>query len=345
MAPSLLHRGHSVDILVFPTVVDKHRHAERRAAIRQTWGRAQTVGKHWQVRTFFVEKEISGRSSMAGDSLTNWEEGGDLISPIDLTLTAQFIWSLQQVEAARGKSKLWAKSRSWYFKADTLTFVIPENLVYLLNRPRRRDRSPVYLGRKLRTEAAPQGTEFFSGGAGWAMSGAAVQMLLKAWGTGCEKIVKADPYLQGAPDMALNRCFGPKMPLHVARTPKDEEYFHVFSPLRTVLGSFDPWYTKYSANANLSTRGGLACCAARSVSFHYVEGPAAIFFHSVLHNPATWRNLSPKDRFARWPGPPSGGDWRVPGGYDRVPLRADDAGSFLVWQLLLDKLKLTSKSV
>ena len=152
---------HSLTILVFPTTVDTHRHGERRAGIMSTWGRNQRV-RGWRVRTLFIESAGPGLDVTTATAATgaDWTGGGNLSTPADLKPTGQFLWALEvlQAQQARARSARGGRGgQTWYFKADSVTFVLVDSLVRVLgDAGRAQAASPLYLARKVATTVEPQ---------------------------------------------------------------------------------------------------------------------------------------------------------------------------------------------
>lgn len=84
---------------------------------------------------------------------------------------------------------------------------------------------------------------------------------------------------------------------------KGAERFHAFAPVRLLTpDKLDQWYQDYKKTRGEELQPGLGCCAADTVSFHYVEADLARMLHRALHlSPAERAALTPEQLLAQWP--------------------------------------------
>ncbi|KAM9340575.1 glycoprotein-N-acetylgalactosamine 3-beta-galactosyltransferase 1 [Symphorus nematophorus] len=148
----------------------------------------------------------------------------------------------------------------WFLKADDDTFVVVENLRYILSKydPEK----PLYLGRRF-YPFIKQG--YMSGGAGYVLSKEAVRRFVKGFSTGeCT-------HFSSIEDMALGHCME-KMKVEPAdsRDMKGRQTFHPYPPDYYLLRQSPrppPWYLVYEYHPAVE---GPGCCSDFIVSFHYI---------------------------------------------------------------------------
>lgn len=126
----------------------------------------------------------------------------------------------------------------WFLKADDDTFVVVENLRYVLSKydPEK----PWYVGRRF-TPFISQG--YMSGGAGYVLSKEALRRFIKGFDTGqCTHFSTIE-------DMALGKCMETmKVELADSRDVKGRQTFHSYPPgyyLIRQLPRPRPWYLIY----------------------------------------------------------------------------------------------------
>ncbi|XP_035688943.1 glycoprotein-N-acetylgalactosamine 3-beta-galactosyltransferase 1-like isoform X1 [Branchiostoma floridae] len=169
-----------------------------------------------------------------------------------------------------GRDKLWAKTKAayeyiyknhiddadWFMKADDDTFVVVENLRYML-----KDYDPteaVYFGRRFKP-FVKQG--YMSGGAGYVLSKEAVKKFV-------EGNCKARSIME---DVEMGRCMEQVgVRAEDSRDKLGRERFHPFVPEHHLIPGRVPkgnWYWKYQF---YTAHDGPECCSDFAITFHYI---------------------------------------------------------------------------
>ncbi|XP_026327255.1 glycoprotein-N-acetylgalactosamine 3-beta-galactosyltransferase 1-like [Hyposmocoma kahamanoa] len=175
-----------------------------------------------------------------------------------------------------GRDHLWAKTKAafryvyehhkrdadWFMKADDDTYVIVENLRYMLSEHNPKD--AIYFGCRFKM-FTKQG--YMSGGAGYVLSKAALEKFVNK-GLPSPHLCKPDD--SGAEDAEMGICLdriGVKA--MDSRDSLQRGRFFPFMPRSHLFPTKDKkfWYWSY---IYYPTDEGLDCCSDHAVSFHYV---------------------------------------------------------------------------
>ncbi|XP_019942230.1 glycoprotein-N-acetylgalactosamine 3-beta-galactosyltransferase 1-B [Paralichthys olivaceus] len=149
----------------------------------------------------------------------------------------------------------------WFLKADDDTYVIVDNLRWVL--ANHTPDEPIYFGRRFKPYAK-QG--YMSGGAGYVLSREALRRFVEGFKT------KQCTHTTSVEDLAMGQCMEKVGVLAGdARDTAHRETFHPFVPEQHLTYKFPKsfWYWSYCYYPIIE---GPFCCSDLSVSFHYVDG-------------------------------------------------------------------------
>ncbi|XP_026327583.1 glycoprotein-N-acetylgalactosamine 3-beta-galactosyltransferase 1-like [Hyposmocoma kahamanoa] len=187
-----------------------------------------------------------------------------------------------------GRDYLWGKMKAaihyiyknhrqdadWFLRTDDDTYVIMENLRYLLSNYDHR--KPLYLGCRFRSHT-PQG--YMSGGAGMVLSRDALDRVVKR---GLRATNLCDEGDEGDDDDAKIGICLHRVGVKAVDTRDSEQRgrFWPFSPQDHVVPYTDPdfWYWRYTY---YPSQYGVDCCSDYSISFHY-QSPADMYTMEFL---------------------------------------------------------------
>ncbi|KAL5280832.1 C1GALT1.2 family protein [Megaselia abdita] len=198
---------------------------------------------------------------------------------------------------SEGREQLWNKTREafkhvydhyleefdWFLKADDDTYVVMENLRYMLYPYSSED--PIYFGYRFKDYYNEIEQGYMSGGAGYVLSRDALRRFVEeAYPMRNENCSSGDVYK--AEDNELGRCL---QAVGVKAGDSREGYqerFHPFVPAHHFFDQFrfapesENWFKNMSWYPHLH---GWGCCSNRSITFHYIEPEMMYVYHYFLY--------------------------------------------------------------
>ena len=208
-----------------------------------------------------------------------------------------------KLNVTEGWFKLWAKTKNafqnvynnhyedydWFVKADDDTYMIVENLRYLLKDFN--TNKPIFFGRKFKP--SPKQV-YFSGGAGYVLSKEALRRFVET-GLKNPKLCRRDA--GGAEDVEMGKCMkNLGVEAGDSRDLKGRKRFFPFVPEDHLIpGEIHKksWYWRFQFYPE---EEGLACCSDFAISFHHVPpNQMYVLEYLIYHLRAYGINLGKND--------------------------------------------------
>ncbi|XP_070574402.1 glycoprotein-N-acetylgalactosamine 3-beta-galactosyltransferase 1-like [Ptychodera flava] len=194
-----------------------------------------------------------------------------------------------KLDVPEGHSFLWGKTKAafryayehhfnefdWFVKADDDTYLIVENLRYLLSQ--HDPNKPSFLGHTLINRSL--NLTFVSGGAGYALSRTALQRFVECGVLDSHSCNKLNV---GREDVEMAFCLRKFGVTQIdSRDPEGKPRFIPFDPAKFLNGKVDAWY---HGATYYPYKTGKECCSKYAISFHYVKPELMQVLDYLIHD-------------------------------------------------------------
>ncbi|XP_050396013.1 glycoprotein-N-acetylgalactosamine 3-beta-galactosyltransferase 1 isoform X2 [Patella vulgata] len=239
-------------------------------AVNNTWARRCD-------RTLYVLGDPSSPTSLQGDILTLKVPNGRS------HLTAKSVQALKFIHSH------FLMSYDWFLKADDDTYIVMENLKFLLSHYS--SNAPVYVGHLFKKYS---NYGYMSGGAGYVLSRRALRKLVKHGYRSSGKCRNDG----NDEDVDIGHCLqAVNVSVHNTVDKFGRESFHPFSGLAHVNGGLPDNIKSYDRNP---TRTGVDCCSQLLISFHYASPQFLYFIEQLLYRTSIYGRKIPDTGFKKF---------------------------------------------
>lgn len=178
------------------------------------------------------------------------------------------------------------KEFDWILKSDDDTYVIVENLRYLLSKHNPNEPGHLgYLFKKFLTSG------YMSGGAGYVISNTGFRMMLEKGLLKENCSIPSEPEdPESSEDVETGRCLEKVgVPVISSLDSEGRETFHPYPPYKHLVGPLPSYIVDWGKNPVIV---GERCCSRYSVTFHYLSPHSIYRMEEIVYKSARFLNLS-----------------------------------------------------